>query len=119
MVPYISSWAVSIPAAVQLWFSGQAPLGILLLLFHLGTYFLVDPWIYEMVESMHPSFTSLSILMGFYAFDLPGIIFGPFLVLAAIITREIFTEIYKQNSTGTAADPRWTSSVTDTEDEDE
>lgn len=121
MVPYLSSWVVSVPAAFQLWYGGQAPLAVFLVLFHLATYFWVDPWIYELVESMHPSFTSLSILMGFYAFDLPGIIFGPFLVLAAIITREIFTEIYKQNSSG-AATPQWKPSsdqnTTDT-DEDE
>lgn len=90
MLPFIPSWSLCIPHAIYLYVGRDHLLAAIL--FPL-VYFFISNMVYNDIYKksidIHPYLTGLSIVMGIYAFDVHGIIYGPLLMCITLIVIEL------------------------------
>ena len=89
IIPLLSPWMAVIPGSIYLYFvSSQLIKAVALPVIFTIVSGMAFNEIYQKHVHTHPYVTGLSILMGVYAFDLKGIIFGPLLVCVMVILYE-------------------------------
>ncbi|KJE94521.1 hypothetical protein CAOG_05155 [Capsaspora owczarzaki ATCC 30864] len=106
LVPFVPSYLVSLIGFVQLLFDDYFWTGVFLVGAHLIVSWVVDPEILTEIKHAHPYITGLSILLGLYAFDLPGVVIGPLLVcVVQLIARLIQEQQPRASASATTAPP--------------
>ena len=90
ILPFIPSWSLCIPHAIYLYLGENNLLSALILII---SYVIVSNKVYNDIYKksidVHPYVTGLSIVMGIYAFDVQGIIYGPILMCVTLIVIEL------------------------------
>ncbi len=54
-----------------------------------------DPYIYSKIPNSHPYITGLSIVLGFSAFGVEGVLIGPLLIIFAVTIYDMFDQYKK------------------------
>ena len=95
IIPLLSPWILLLPGSFYLYYFNSQPLHAIMLpvVFTIVSGMAFNE-IYQKHIHVHPYVTGLSVLMGVYAFDLKGIIFGPLLVCIMIIMYESGSNSY-------------------------
>jgi len=90
ILPFIPTWVLCIPHAIYLYFEED---NLLLAILFPVTYVMISNKVYNDIYqksiNIHPYLTGLSIVLGIYAFDVQGIIYGPLLMCITLIVIEL------------------------------
>jgi predicted PurR-regulated permease PerM len=103
IVPLVSSSMIGLVAACQLYFSNKShPLVVLCVLL---AYLYVDSKLTEETYARemriaNPFIMGISVFMGYYAFDLQGIFYGPLLICIVRIVYKALRALEKKNESG-------------------
>jgi len=90
ILPFIPSWCLCIPHAIYLYaVENNLVMAIILPVSYVLVSNKVYNDIYEKSIDVHPYVTGLSIVMGIYAFNVQGIIYGPLLMCIILIVIEL------------------------------
>eukprot|EP00126_Sphaerothecum_destruens_P011700 Sdes_comp20947_c2_seq4m18568 len=84
-------------ASCSLILAGNWINAILLFASHILVVWTVYPAVYSEIPSSHPYITGLSVVMGVYAFDWQGAVFGPILICIPGIVYELYMDYLHEN----------------------
>jgi len=106
IIQLTSPFIICIPHALYIYFVRE---NLILALLFIAIYMLISSRVYndifETSIDIHPYVTGLSIMMGLYAFNLQGIIYGPLLMCMALIVYRI-TKRYSSSASQFLKDQR-------------
>lgn len=96
LIPLFSPWIISIPVCLYFFLIGNYHSAFLFPTIYTFTSNKIFMDIYQNNIDVHPYITGLSIVMGIYAFNIKGIIYGPLLVCLVLIVYEFKSSSFNE-----------------------
>lgn len=92
IIPVTNPLIIIVVPVIDLYLAGHYMKILVLVTAHVVAWIQIDPVIYSDIPESHPYISSLSIVLGLYAFGVQGIFFGPLLACLPIIGYHAFMQ---------------------------